>query len=631
MKLTKLRLRTQLIIFTSFFTFLITSAFIVYFSAVYKSHTIQSLYDLGTLLTKDAAVSATDYLVNEMYPSLIEVVELYMARPSVKSITVLNRFGEIVADSAPDMISEKVSLSTIKVGHLMDEENQKIIVWETVKLHEMIFGYVKVELSTREMYRELNEIRLNGIITGIVIWVISLLTGAYAVARMTKSISQMSQITDAIAKGDLTQRAEVKGSQEISHFSQALYFMADTILERDREQQKTYREMREIRNYLRSIIDYMPSILISIDKKGTISQWNLEAERLTGIGNADAIGISFSDVMQSIPVPIDYSIINKAIEEGQLQKKTKLFSGHKKDYSYYDITVFPISTDRDEGIIIRIDDATERVKFEDVIIQSEKMLSIGGLSAGMAHELNNPLAGIIQTTQVVLQRLTSAELKANQTIASEVGLQMDILLEYLDRRKITRQLKSISELGVRAKQIIDNMLSFGRQDSGSKTYVKIGELVDKTLEIAASDYDLKKKFDFKSITITKEYDPDIPAIWCESSKLQQVFFNLFNNGAQAMSEAGTEKPCFLINICHNEERLKIEIGNNGPSIPDEHKSRIFEPFFTTKPTGSGTGLGLSVSYFIITNDHKGVIRIDNDFSEGVRFIIELPILPREKL
>ncbi len=131
----------------------------------------------------------------------------------------------------------------------------------------------------------------------------------------------------------------------------------------------------------------------------------------------------------------------------------------------------------------------------------------------------------------------------------------------------------------------------------------------------------------QEIIIEKEYEPNLPEILCEGTKIQQVLLNILTNGAQAMaaSPPGTQ-PKFIIRLSHDTQKrmLCMEIEDNGPGIELDVKKRIFEPFFTTKPVGVGTGLGLSVSYFIITKNHNGTLEVESQPGQGARFIIRLP-------
>jgi signal transduction histidine kinase len=152
-------------------------------------------------------------------------------------------------------------------------------------------------------------------------------------------------------------------------------------------------------------------------------------------------------------------------------------------------------------------------------------------------------------------------------------------------------------------------------------------LLDKAIELSSKDYDLTKQYDFKSISIVKDYGNDIRPIACDSVKIQQVLLNVFRNGAEAMQEAGVEHSEFRVSTYFDTmyDNVCITIEDNGPGMEDETRKRIFEPFYTTKPIGVGTGLGLSVSYFIITENHGGQMTVESELGVGTKFIISLPL------
>lgn len=280
-----------------------------------------------------------------------------------------------------------------------------------------------------------------------------------------------------------------------------------------------------------------------------------------------------------------------------------------------------------EGIVT---DITELKRMEKMMIQSEKMLSVGGLAAGMAHEINNPLAGVLQNAEVLEGRLLDKTMPANIKTADSLGISMDVICDYNKARGFPRIIKGIKNSGIRMASIVESMLSFARKsDSSFSTYDPI-DLLEKVVVMASVDYDLKKKFDFKSIIIEKEYDKDLPMVACASGEIQQVLLNILNNGSHAMFEKKSlkkdYKPKFILRISKEAEQkmLRLEIEDNGPGIDKETHKRIFEPFFTTKPVGVGTGLGLSVSYFIITENHRGTMEVESKLGEWTNLIIRLP-------
>jgi signal transduction histidine kinase len=271
---------------------------------------------------------------------------------------------------------------------------------------------------------------------------------------------------------------------------------------------------------------------------------------------------------------------------------------------------------------------------KEMMIQSEKMLSVGGLAAGMAHEINNPLAGILQNIQVIESRLLG-QLPKNTSAAADCSLDMTAFNCYLKARHIPEMLASVSDSGRRAARIVDNMLSFARKGDSPRSSIDLAALVDLTLELAENDYDLKKKLDFRHIRIVKEYEPTLPPVPCSRSKIQQVLLNLLRNGAQAMAtmprrEDGSpqsDPPQFNLRLLKRGEMARIEIQDNGPGMDGATRKRVFEPFYTTKGVGMGTGLGLSVSYFIITENHMGNLTVLSQPGKGSTFVIELPMNP----
>jgi signal transduction histidine kinase len=270
---------------------------------------------------------------------------------------------------------------------------------------------------------------------------------------------------------------------------------------------------------------------------------------------------------------------------------------------------------------------TEQNKTLNFLIQSEKMLSIGGLAAGMAHEINNPTAVIMQIAEVMSIRLGGdLNLSANIKAAEEAGTTIESIRKFIEARNITGMIDIIRKSGKRITLIVNNMLSFARKSDTMLSTHDLTVLMDQTLELAVTDYDLKKHFDFRQIEIRKEYEMGLPLLPCMASKIQQVFLNILHNGAQAMHQSGIKNPLFILRLKFDNScnMIIIEIEDNGPGMDVEVHKHIFEPFFTTKPVGKGTGLGLSVAYFIITENHNGELSAKSSPGKGSNFIISLP-------
>ena len=393
------------------------------------------------------------------------------------------------------------------------------------------------------------------------------------------------------------------------------------------ERTRSEKESQRLRALLTNIIDSMPSMLIGVDAEGCIAQWNQRAALATGLPEDRARGQKLDEVMPwlepEMPKIRQSITARKPFFEGKLRR---ICEGETR---FEDVTIYPLITNGMEGAVIRIDDVTDKVRIEEVLVQSEKMLSVGGLAAGMAHEINNPLASIMGNAQVLEARLTQ-ELPQNTAAAKEAGITMESLRDYLELRGIPKMILSIRSSGAHAAQIVSNMLSFSRKSDSALASEDARVLLDSTLELASTDYNLKKNYDFKKIQILREYEPDLPRIMASSSKLQQVFLNLLRNGAEAMGEKtypDGEGPRFTLRVRRNPPWVRIEVEDNGPGLEEPVRRRIFEPFFTTKPVDKGTGLGLSVSYFIVTEEHSGVMSVQTAPGQWTRFVMDLPCAP----
>ena len=359
--------------------------------------------------------------------------------------------------------------------------------------------------------------------------------------------------------------------------------------------------------------------------------WCNEAlHRMVGYEKAALFG---SDATQLYPDPEEFARVDKALSDkiskseiGEVETRMVRSDGTLFDCSF---RAYPLNPDDpSRGRIIAVTDITERKRTQEMLMQTEKMVSVGNLAAGMAHEINNPLAGVLQNVQVLGKRL-QCDLPANRRVARECGLEMEDVEEYMTRRGLFTTIDLIIESGRRAAQIVGNMLSFSRKSESKFGYHRLDQLLDKTVELAENDYDLKTRFDFRATEITREYADNTPAVQCESSKIQQVFLNIIRNSSQAIAECAKkdrpETPRFIFRVLPEGDRVRVEIEDNGPGIEKAVCKRVFEPFFTTKGVGVGTGLGLSVSYFIITESHGGSMEVASAPGKGARFIIRIPV------
>ena len=417
--------------------------------------------------------------------------------------------------------------------------------------------------------------------------------------------------------------------------SQAAYDQAQGLAEETRHtnrklelevqvRSKIEKKLTGFQNYLNSIIDSMPSALIALDEQLYVTQWNQEASALSGTPLDEALNqpifLAFEPLKPFLPQL-------KTTVERHTVAKIERVTWVKDDVAHhYALTFYPLMGGAGRGVVIRIDDISQRLSMEEMMVQSEKMLSVGGLAAGMAHEINNPLGAILHNVQNIRRRL-SADLPKNLETAEQLGIELDTVNRYLQSREVPKLLDGIQQAGARAAKIVTHMLSFSRRSTRQMAPCDLPALIDQAVEIAGNDFDLAIGFDFKGQAIIRQFDPALGPVPGTANELEQVLLNLLKNAAQAIHqrEDDSEPGRIILRTRLNPPWAEIQVEDNGIGMSESVRKRTFEPFFTTKEIGQGTGLGLSVSYFIITNNHKGQMEVQSAPGQGTCFTLRLPL------
>lgn len=244
------------------------------------------------------------------------------------------------------------------------------------------------------------------------------------------------------------------------------------------------------------------------------------------------------------------------------------------------------------GRLVLMDDVTQRTGLEQQLMQTEKLTSLGLLAAGVAHEVNTPLAVISNYGQMLARQLPPDDPRA----------------KLVD--KIVKQT-------FRASEIVNNLLNFSRTGGAEFTEVNLNAVLEETLSLVAHPLKASR------VTVLKTLAPELPAVLGSVNKLQQVFLNLFLNARDAMPNGGMLE----VRTAASGSSIEVEITDTGLGIPRDHLNRIFDPFFTTKGSNRGTGLGLSVSYGII-REHAGRIDVRSTPGKGTSFRLEFPVPQR---
>jgi PAS domain S-box-containing protein len=371
--------------------------------------------------------------------------------------------------------------------------------------------------------------------------------------------------------------------------------MDEKIAQKEMAIQKLTQELEDVRNFTESIIQSIGSGIIITEMNDTITYINRAGERILGYSKHELIGKPFDLFSLREKPNLIHSLLGNPDDldtrkEGWMRRK--------------DNVEFPVGftinnhlSIRGEtiGKIVIFRDLTNVYKIQEEILRMDRLVSLGKLASGIAHELRNPLAGIKTTAQALGEELSGDDSRR----------------EYLNR--ITKEIDRLNEL-------LKTFFSFAKPQKLNLVYCHIQDIINEIIPF------LMREIADKGIRFIEAYHPQLPKIKVDKTQMHQVFLNLFLNSIQAMPNGGELKieTSPMISIASDGSRqnfIKVVISDTGRGIPPPIVNRIFDPFFTTK--SKGIGLGLSITYQIIKK-HGGTIKVESKWESGTSFIVNLP-------
>lgn len=371
--------------------------------------------------------------------------------------------------------------------------------------------------------------------------------------------------------------------------------------------QAKVQEFERLKEFSENIVESVNVGILAADLRDRVESWNQQMELLTGVPREAAVGkplaelfpaelcAQFDRARQTEGIHNAYKLVVRAgpkgpqlvSPDGPVETEPTLAGGREL---ILNLAIAPLVTRDGEqvGRLIILDDVTDQSEMERQLVQADKLSSIGLLAAGVAHEVNTPLAVISTYSQLLAKQVTGDAQKA-------------MLLE-----KIAKQT-------FRASEIVNSLLSFSRTAPTELVEVHLNRVLRETVTL------VQHQLDKARVRVEWELEDVLPPIKGNANKLQQVFLNLVLNARDAMAEGGT----VTVRSWTDDGRVVIEVADTGHGIAADHLPRIFDPFFTTKGTKKGTGLGLSVTYGIV-QEHSGTIEARSDVSQGTCFRLEFP-------
>ena len=351
------------------------------------------------------------------------------------------------------------------------------------------------------------------------------------------------------------------------------------------ERRKSELQIREQKALTDRILKSTPNVVAVVGRDQRIIMVNKAFEQTFELGEGQA---EDKNIGKFITVPHLVDNISQVLASGETKSQVEF---RIKRGAAVRVCVADIISMQQNEVLIVLRDITEERELQERLYLTDRLASVGEMAAGIAHELNNPLTGVVALSQLLLESGVPDEMKDD--------------------------IAAISKEGQRAAEVVRNLLSFARSHTLSISSTEINSVIKEVLSLRSYEHKVN------NITVTTNLAPDLPEIMTDRFQMQQVFLNIILNAEHAMIEANG-RGNLIVTSEQNVGIIKISFTNDGPSIPPDIINRIFDPFFTTKDVGKGTGLGLSICYGIMTKQ-GGKIYARSQEGKGATFIIELPL------
>ncbi|MCG8571447.1 MAG: response regulator [Spirochaetes bacterium] len=552
----------------------------------------------------------------DVYLLLVErTIEQEMNNKVIVAIIIKDEYGNYLVGKYRDE-NEKIKDVTKDPDILENITNMSFRKESSEIIKEEInksLGMVEIYFTNQYLKQSVNRIFFRYIFETIFLAILILIMVLFSIRKIILNpLIKLDQFVKKFSQKDFDTRISIQSQDEIGHIGNSFNEMADTI-------QKYSDDRERLQSYLNNIIESMPSLLISLDNQARVVRWNTAATTILGISETIAIGKVFWKLYPS------FSKYEKYFAE-TLQTQTPTILPREiiniGDIHYYNISIFPLESKDNQGVVFRFDDITEIIKKDEQLRQSQKMETVGTMAGGLAHDFNNILGGILGTTSLLMYKFKAKE--------------------KLDTDKLLNFIQLINESANRASNIVEQLMVISRKKEINFHKIDLNVELERVVKICSNTFD-------RIVTIKPVYLSEPAFTNADPSQIEQVLLNITMNAYHSMTimknkdQQGGELILSIEKVstdqffCSqhpgaelNTDYYTISIRDTGVGMDRNTIAKIFDPFFTTKKENKGTGLGLAMVYNII-QQHNGFVNVYSELGLGTTFHIYFKSESQESL
>ncbi len=602
--------------------FLLMSAVIVVVDHRLRVGIIEEVERRGEVLSRNLAALSQAPLLLYNFTALEQNVARIAAEHDVRYAIVLDADGRVAAHSGhPERVGTVLdgpvhASAAAAVEPLM----QQTVLAETgeaaydfavpVLVERRQWGTVRVGLSKRRMEAQILRTRFQLLALTAATLLLGGAAAAVVARRIAGPVRQLAEGATAISRGELMQRIEPSGFDEIGALAVAFNHMAAQLFQQrteledaNHELRRRFDELEDVKRYTENILASLTTGIVTVDLEGRVVTLNPAAEMLTGFFAGEVVGRYCTELFA--PTPTIGEMLMETLADRVPAVGVSLILKRRSGAALpVEVSTVPLKggEGKDLGVVAVLRDLTLVRELEGRLRRSDRLAALGSLAAGLAHEIKNPLTSVLTFSRHVARRFDDAHFRERF------------------QRVVPRELERING-------IIERLLELARPVPAVFTRLRVGPLVDRAVDLFANEIEAQ------GIVVRREYARDLPPVAADEESLYRAVINVISNALDAMESGGcltlrigwaTPAEAFRPGRTLGNHRVAIEVSDTGKGIRAEDAERLFNPFFTTK--AQGTGLGLAVTHKIV-EDHGGAIDFHSVPGAGSTFRIVLPITP----